>query len=372
MKKEILDGAIQLRRQLHADPELSLQEHQTKNRLIRFLREHTTFRIVDRGNWFYAVKQTDFASARVIAFRAEMDALPMEETLELPHQSRTPGVSHKCGHDGHMAALCGLALELEQHPAKNTVILIFQPGEETGQGALLCRELIREANISEIYAFHNLSGYPEGMVVFRSGITQPASEGIRIVLTGKPSHAAEPEQGRNPAGALAAIALFSQKLAAEEQEGMLLCTITGMQAGTGDFGISPGDGSICLTIRSDSESRMKELERRILEYAGEQAAQAGLSMEYRISDVFPETRNHLPCLEKVKQAAALAGIPVKEMEDLWRPSEDFGYYLKECPGAIFYIGNGGHYPAVHTDAYDFNDRILEPAVTVFRNLIDLM
>ena len=89
---------------------------------------------------------------------------------------------HKCGHDGHCAALCGLALELDAKETDSDIYLIFQPGEETGSGALFCRELIREEGITRIFAFHNLGGYPEGSVVYRRGLTQPASEGLRICL----------------------------------------------------------------------------------------------------------------------------------------------------------------------------------------------
>ena len=123
-----------------------------------------------------------------------MDALPIPETIDLPYGSQNEGVSHKCGHDGHCAALCGLALALDQMETTRDVYLIFQPGEEIGAGALVCRDLITEKGISEIYAFHNLGGYPEGSLVYREGLTQPASEGLRICLTGKTSHASAPER----------------------------------------------------------------------------------------------------------------------------------------------------------------------------------
>ena len=385
--KNILKSIIELRHTLHACPELSMKESRTKQIIEKFLRDNTSFEVVDCGNWFYAVKyayrqQAEMTSAGAetaampiaanaeadalpIAFRAELDALPMEEDLELPYASCNPGVSHKCGHDGHMAALCGLAMTLENRHLFRTVYLIFQPGEETGSGAIFCRDLLREKGISGIYAFHNLSGYPEGTMVYHPGVTQPASEGLRIRLTGKTSHAAEPEKGISPVHALVSIMLYAEKLAKDEQEDLLLCTVTGLQAGTGDFGISPGDGELCMTLRSDAESKMKALEHSILKYAENCAEKEGLKMEYQILDYFPETRNHPDCIEKVKQAAEMAEIPMTEMDSIWRPSEDFGYYLKEIPGAMFYIGNGADYPAVHTCAYDFNDRILEAAVDIF-------
>ena len=368
MDREILKKITTLRHVLHKHPELSMKEIQTKCELMRFLKENTSFELADQGSWFYAVKHAEKEPAEKIAFRADMDALPMEETITVPYSSQNPGISHKCGHDGHMAALCGLAMVLEQYDLSKTVYLIFQPAEEIGKGALLCKDLIRQKGISEIYAFHNLSGYPERTLIYYPGVTQPASEGIKIMLTGKASHAAEPEKGMNPAHALASIALYAENLTKWEQNDLLLCTITGIQMGKGDFGISPGYGELCMTLRSDAEPKMKTMEKSIIDYAVFQAKEAGLQMDYQICDYFPETRNHKECLEKVILAAELAGIPSVRMEAPWRPSEDFGYYLQECPGAMFYIGNGEQYPLVHTSEYDFNDRILEPAIEVLYRL----
>ena len=383
MDQEIVRKIISLRHLLHQHPELSMQEVQTKGILMEFLREHTSLELVDRGSWFYAVKRAERelaetgSAARMqaernlmekperIAFRADMDALPMEESIDLPYASQNPGVSHKCGHDGHMAALCGLAMELDRRNLAKTVYLIFQPGDEIGDGALICKDLLQEEGISEIYAFHNLSGYPEGTVLYHPDTTQPASAGLIIRLTGQTSHAAEPEKGNNPAPTIAAIILDAEDWTGREREHLLFCTVTGVRVGAGDFGISPGDGELRMTLRSDAEPKMKELEHHIVEFAGRRAGEVGLQMECEIRDYFPETRNHAECLEKVRRAASQAGVPFMKMDSLWRPSEDFGYYLKECPGALFYVGNGTDHPAVHTDAYDFNDEILEPAVDVF-------
>ena len=200
MDRENLKKIIELRHELHAHPELSLHEDWTKGRLMDFIRENTTLEVVDRGSWFYAFRSVEGTEA--VAFRADMDALPIDEGISLPYASRTPGVSHKCGHDGHCAALCGLALELDAMDIKRSVYLIFQHAEETGQGAQECASFLRERNISEIYAFHNWSGFPEGSIVIRSGLCQCASQGLTVKFTGQSSHASEPEKGRNPSFAV--------------------------------------------------------------------------------------------------------------------------------------------------------------------------
>jgi len=242
MKKENFQKITDLRHNLHMYPELSMQERETAERIKTFLRDNTHFRIVDRGDWFtdnggwfYAFKEGRKPGQK-IAFRADMDALPITEDDALSYHSRNAGVSHKCGHDGHCAALCGLALELDAKETDSDIYLIFQPGEETGSGALFCRELIREEGITRVFAFHNLGGYPEGSVVYRRGLTQPASEGLRICFEGKASHASAPEEGMNPSGVIARVILRAEELAGDQSDEMLLCTITGVSLGTGDFG----------------------------------------------------------------------------------------------------------------------------------------
>ena len=376
MKRKNLQKITDLRHELHMYPELSMQETETAARLRKFLEDNTGFQVVDRGNWFYAVRKVKGAKNK-IAFRADMDALPITEDHALSYHSRNEGVSHKCGHDGHCAALCGLALELDgkendaleldrkEKDTDSDIYLIFQPGEETGSGAVICRELIRQEGIAQIYAFHNLGGYPEGSIVYRSGLTQPASEGLRICFEGKTSHASAPEEGRNPSGAVARVILKAEELTRDQSDGMLLCTITGVSVGTGDFGISPGSGELSMTLRAEKETRMKEIEEQIIRFAQEEAARCQLQTSFSIHDYFPETRNNDQCLETVVTAATNLGIDVIQMENLWRASEDFGWYLKECPGAIVYIGSGENYPPLHSVGYDFNDRILATAVDLF-------
>lgn len=298
-----------------------------------------------------------------------MDALPIMEKDDLPYHSRNRGVSHKCGHDGHCAALCGLALELDQMETENDVYLIFQPGEETGRGALLCRDLLKKEGISEIFAFHNLGGFPENSMVFRDGLTQPASEGLEMHFSGKTSHASAPGEGINPAEVIAKTVLFARDLAGRVKEGMALCTVTGIGLGTGDFGISPGEGRLCLTLRAEYEAEMKRMEKDLLDYARGLSEPLGIHFSYAIRDYFPETRNDSRSLIRIREAAQKAGLQTIPMDRMWRASEDFGWYLKECPGAMVYIGNGEKYPALHTEEYDFNDRILETAVDLFLELV---
>ena len=349
-----LQQCTSLRRTLHKLAELSLHEEKTKECLQSFLRSETDFDVVDMGTWFYAVKAGN--SSRGIAFRAEMDALPIPE--------KESDVSHRCGHDGHMAAVCGIALAMKGIQPERTIYLVFQPAEEIGMGGAMCADYLKaHLDIQEIYACHNRSGFPENSVWCREGLTQPASEGLKICFTGKTSHASEPEKGKNPALAVSELVLFSA--GKNRREPLVLSTVTGIQNGEGDFGISPGRGELCMTLRAERESDLRTVEREILEQAEQLAHRDGLLCQTEICDPFPETVNDSMCAGKIRRAAEELNLQIAKEASFWRASEDFGYYTKQIPGAMFYVGNGVDYPALHTDQYEFNDRILETVVNVF-------
>ncbi len=194
MREENYQLIKALRRELHQHPELSHQEKWTKARLIEFLKEHTSLEIVEHDVWFYAIHREEGATEN-LAFRADIDALPIHESLDIPHCSTIPGVSHKCGHDGHAAAMCGLALEIEGVKTGKNIFLLFQHAEETGGGAIEAVGFIHENNIEEIFAYHNVPGFPLGQIIYKYGTSHYASRGMIIEMIGHPSHASTPEFG---------------------------------------------------------------------------------------------------------------------------------------------------------------------------------
>ena len=361
MNKDNLKKIIRLRHELHKNPELSGNESATKRLLMDFIESETRFAVVDCGKWFYASRYVE--GTKATAFRADMDALPMDESISIPHASTNPGVSHKCGHDGHCSALCGLALELDAVPLTRSVYLIFQHSEENGQGARECSGLLRERSISEIYAFHNWSGFPEKSIIVREGVCQCSSAGITLKFEGKASHASTPEKGINPAYAIAE--LVSE---IESMRDKVLCTIVNISVGGKNFGISPADGEISLTVRAEHEADMRSAYNKIINRAENLAQEHSLTLTKKTSDYFPETSSDRRCVERVRNAAKNLGLDVIDMAEAIRASEDFGIYTKMIHGAIFYIGNGVDYPDIHTSGYDFNDNILETAVDMFTEI----
>jgi amidohydrolase len=371
MEKKNFELAKQLRHELHAHPELSNHEVWTKNHLIEFLKKHTKLEIVDRGLWFYSVYKSEKGNKN-IAFRADFDALPIDENLNIPHNSKIKGVSHKCGHDGHSSTLAGFALEIDQKGSDKNIFFLFQHAEETGDGAKEAAVFIKENNIDEIFAYHNKSGMPFKSINIINGTTNFASKGMLIHMEGVPSHASEPERGRNPSFAIAKIIdAIPELTASEKNKGEVLCTIIQVDIGERAFGVNASKGDLLLTIRAMYEDEMMILQKNIEDIAKAQAKKYGLNLSFEFYDEFPETSNHKESSDKVRKAAIAKDLNLLEMKKSSRGSEDFGHFLKETKGAMCYIGNGEDYPNVHTYEYDFPDELIEIASDLFMGLVEL-
>lgn len=384
--KQIIEQIMELRKQLHRIPEHSMQEVKTKQMLMDFLKLHTALEIVDHGAWFYAVKRAydrvttendkTFDVSEVaaeipeqmteykppIAFRADMDAVCGKDGK--------PG--HFCGHDGHSSVLCGLGLYLDsgKEPLAQDVYLIFQPAEEIGKGAELCRSLIKEKHIGEIYGFHNIPGKPLGTVLVKDGTFACASTGLEIHMTGTPSHAAYPEAGRNPGYALARLLLQIEELTEHfnETRGFVRMTLIGMELGSKNYGVAASDGYLRLTVRSGGEQVFREYLAEIRKLAEVMAQKEALELSIKEIERFPSTDNHAEQVQKIRACAASHQIPYIELPEPMRWSEDFGWYLQETKGAFFGIGDGEDYAQLHTEHFEFPDAILETVVTMFAGL----
>jgi len=368
MDKKNLELAIDLRHRLHAHPELSGQETWTRHYLMEFLKKHTQLEIVDCGKWFYAHYSSNTENPS-IAFRADFDALPIDETISLPYGSCFPGISHKCGHDGHSATLCALALEIDRTGADRDIYFIFQHAEETGAGAIECAPLIDEEKISEIFAYHNMPGYPEGTVAVRKGTMNCASQGMIIHFKGAPAHASLPENGRNPALSIAdLIRLIPELTDAASYKGMVLATIVHVHLGEEAFGMAAGEGRLLLTCRAQYEKDLNALSEKLEKKAEEFAERDGLKVTISYKDIFPETVNDGAAVDKILKVCHQLDIPVEDMPDPQRGSEDMGHFLKRTSGAMFLMGIGNR-PPVHDEHYDFYDGIIEPVVEIFTALI---
>ncbi|MEO1049619.1 MAG: amidohydrolase [Bacteroidota bacterium] len=365
---------IEFRKELHKNPELSGKESGTAERVIAFIeRYHPDQILKGLGGDGVAVVYEGNEAGSTILIRCELDALPIQEINDFAYKSEIDGVSHKCGHDGHMAIVSGLAPLLHQKPLKKgRVILMFQPAEETGEGA---KRVIKDARFESIkpdYAFslHNLPKYPKGKVLFRSGTFNAASKGMKVLIKGRTAHAAEPENGLNPAIAVSHI--IQELLALPQKElfkDFVLITLTHVQIGEKAFGVSAGDAEILATLRAYRDDDMQMLSNEALKMIEENLKDTNLTSEVSWHEAFPASVNHKAETELIKKVAQKNGFGFEELKEPIRWSEDFAYFTAQAKGAMFGLGSGELTPHLHNPDYDFPDDIIETGITMFYDII---
>lgn len=357
MEKHIVDAVRALRAQLHDRAELSGQERATKAHLIDYLKQNTTLFIDDWGAWFCAVHQEPSAQ-ETIAFRADMDALPVGD-----------GASHLCGHDGHSAVLAGLGLLLEGAQLGKNVVMIFQHAEETGRGGVVCSQALKKYQISHVFAFHNIPGWPQGTVLLRRNTFACASMGMTLTFSGAPSHAAYPENGVNPGFAAARlIAALPELVRSAQGHGLTMATLIGAQIGAKAFGTAAGSAEVWLTLRAWNEADMKAMRQAIEQAACDTSQADGAVCTCTLCDVFPATVNDNATVAMLEQVCLKAGLDCIAVPEPFRWSEDFGYYGCDARAVMVGIGSGQSWPQLHTSNYDFNDDIISDALRLFFSL----
>lgn len=347
----ILKETRELRGRLHFCPELSGQERETQGILKEFLRANTSLEIVEEDGWFYAAHREGEDLPGVI-WRCDMDAIP-----------GTDGPYHGCGHDGHCALAAGLALMAEGKTLGRNLFFLFQPGEETGEGARRCLPLLEKEKAERIFGLHNIPGFEAGAVLCREGTFACASKGMTVRFTGRQSHAAYPELGINPA--FLAADLLRELPAFLEPSlygGLVMATVVQVAIGEKAFGVSAGEGELSLTLRAHRRQDLEALEERIRSYLLAEGEKRGIRCEFFFQDEFPHTASDSRLEEALEKAWSQAGLTVKELAEPMRWSEDFGWYLEKLPGVFFGVGAGEEHPGLHTPAYQFSDGILEPAL----------
>lgn len=366
-----MESLIRLRKELHKNPELSGKEIETSKRILAFLEKYKPDEILTEiGKTGIIAIYKGKNEGKTILFRCELDALPIQEINKFEHQSVQKGISHKCGHDGHMAILCGLATELSQNKLENgTVILLFQPSEENGKGAakVMKNQFFKTLKPDFVFALHNLPGYPKNQIVIKEDTFSCAVTSIKIVLEGKTAHAGEPENGINPAMAIASII---QQFNALNQPNMLdsdFALITPIYSSLGKkaYGVSAGHGEVHFTIRCQSNVKIKELKKLLETVVSKIVQQHQLSFSINWIEPFYANENNANAVKLITDAAKKLGFNIFEKEIPFRWGEDFGLFTTHYPGAMFGLGAGLETPDLHNPDYDFPDEIIPTSVKLF-------
>lgn len=359
------------RRKLHQRPEISNEEEVTAAEVVGFLADTGPDEVLSGlgGHGVAAVYESGKPGPTVLV-RSELDALPIQELSSVPHASLVPGKSHMCGHDGHMAILASLGRQLgRQRPARGRVVLMFQPAEETGNGAAGVVADARFSAIAPDYAFslHNFPGLPLGEVLVKSGVVNCASRGMRIVLEGKTAHSSMPETGVSPMMAVSELmpALPMLGAATFADDEFCMVTVTHALMGEAVFGIAPGSAEVWATLRTRRDDRMGALCAAAEELVARIAGRHGLSASHDYHEIFVASVNAPDAVEHLKTALDQEGVAHREEGLPMRGSEDFGIFGHKAPSAMFFLGAGERSPALHNPDYDFPDDLIPIGSRIF-------
>lgn len=370
-----MEELIELRHILHAHPELSGQEKLTNRILNEWVKQTQPDLLIERiGGYGLAAVYRGTENGQRILIRGDIDALHIPEPNDLLYRSQNQGVSHKCGHDGHATILCGLAQWLgEQRPDRGEVVLLFQPAEETGQGAqaILDDPLFEQIKPDVAYGLHNLPGYPKGQVMIRDGCFAAASFGLKLVFDGRTAHASQPETGHSPAELLALLIHQLEKKREQLKAVKPLTTfvITHAFLGEETFGVAPGHAELWLTLRSYDDHNLDLMASQIIELCCAKAKDHLFDFSFSEHEAFAATNSDPNCVNVIEQAAKNLELPLGRLEEPFRWSEDFGRFGSVCPIGFFGIGSGTEQPALHDPMFDFPDDIIEPAMCMFWEII---
>ena len=370
---DFLPEVIQFRRYLHQNPELSNHEKETSRFILEKIKSCNPDEIIQFDNYGLAVVYKGDKPGKRILIRGDMDALPIQEINEIEYKSKRDGISHKCGHDGHSAILYGLAKQYgTQRPEKGYAILLFQPAEETGDGArgILSDKRFKQLLPDFAVALHNLPGYAKHKIVYRHDVFTAAANSIIIKYYGKTSHAAEPELGQNPAMAMADVTKKFEDLCIPDTEDHNFQIITPIyyKLGEKSYGVSAGYGETHFTLRAWHNEVMQSLETKCESVAREIGERYGLKIEIEWTQSFFANENNDAVVEAIVKSAKNLQLEMEERITPFKWGEDFGLFTREHPGAMFGIGAGTLSPALHNPDYDFPDEILQTGIQMMSKI----
>ena len=361
---------IVLRREIHKHPEVSNAEYNTSERIINFIKKYNPDEIIKLGETGIAFAFNGKKKGKTVVFRSELDALPIQEKSGVEYTSINDHIAHSCGHDGHMAILSGLAQKIsENRPTKGRVILLFQPAEEVEQGArdVVENQKFKKLKPDYIFALHNVPGFEKHKIVLKKGSFASASKGMAFKLSGKTSHAAEPENGISPADAISQIIKKLHELGDNKElfKDFVLLTIIHIQLGEISFGTSPGYAELRITLRAFENEDMELLTDNCEKIIKKISKAEKLSCEISYSEAFPATVNNDACVGIVEQSAKQIDLDIQNIEKPFKWSEDFGYFTEKYDACYFGLGSGKDQPQLHNPDFDFPDDIIETGINLF-------
>lgn len=362
---DLLPDIVAWRRDLHAHPELMYDVHRTAALVAEKLRDFGCDEVVTGIGRTGVVavihgrRPANGQAVQSIGLRADMDALPIKEATGLPYASKTPGVMHACGHDGHTAMLLGAARYLaETRNFAGRAVVIFQPAEEGGGGAaeMIADGLIERFGIDQMYGMHNGPGMPLGTFALRPGAIMASTDSIDLHIEGVGGHAARPHNSIDPVQAGAQLVVALQAIVSRSVDPLESAVLSMCEFHAGSArNVIPQTAKLRGTVRTLSPQTRDLMEQRVRDVVAGVAQLTGTTIELTYDRGYPVVVNHDA---QTAHASAVAAEIVGEGRVLDMPplmsAEDFSYMLEARPGALIFIGNGNS-AGLHHPAYDFND-----------------
>jgi hippurate hydrolase len=379
------ESLMAIRRDLHAHPELCFKEVRTAQKVANLLTQWGIEIHQGLGTTGVVGVIRAGTSSRAIGLRADMDALPLQESNTFAHASVHPGQMHACGHDGHTAMLLAAAQHLAQHRHfDGTVYLLFQPAEEGGGGA---REMIKDGlferfPMQAVFGMHNWPGLEVGQFALSAGPVMASSNEFRITLKGKGSHAALPHNGIDPVLIAAQLVQAFQGIITRNKKPVDagVISVTMIHAGLAT-NVIPDSCELRGTVRTFSTQVLDMIESRMRKLTEHLCAAHEAQCDFHFNRNYPPTINHpeetLFVQEVIKE---MVGADRLQVQEPTMGAEDFSFMLQKVPGAYFFIGNGdgvhreiGHGGGpcmLHNPSYDFNDALLPLGGSLWVNLVE--
>lgn len=373
-----MDYLIQTRRALHEQPELSLEEHRTTQYIINEITSRNIEYFTPLSTGVIAIIRG--TSDETIAFRADIDALPIDEQNDINFKSKTPNVMHACGHDGHTTMLLALMQEVHQlstsRPLKHNIMFIFQPSEEANAGAhLLIQHFdFTPFNIKAIYGIHMMPDNPEGEMVFRSdAITASATE-YRFFVHGKSAHVANKEQGNAASNALMQILSQVSTLQQFHLPGLErnIVHIGKFNAGEA-INTVPSTAYLEGTIRTYQAKDLDTVKQQMQKIARGVSITTDCEVEVKFTEGYPPTVNDSTLEERVRQAISDAELKPVENTRPYLFGEDFSFYREIAPSYFVFLGcrneAKGFIHGLHHNQFNFDEAVLELGINYYLALI---
>lgn len=348
-RNELQEKLLSFFQDLHRHPELSGQEVRTTRRVKEALLA-AGIEVLDEGLATGLVARIRGGRpGPVVALRADMDALPLQEETDLPYASENPDVMHACGHDYHTTVMLGAALQLQTEAASlpGTALVIFQPSEEVDDGA--CR-ILRTGYVDQagaVFGIHSYPHFPSGKLGIKEGPVMAAVDRFDVRIIGRGAHAAHPHKGLDPIVILAAVIQSLQTLVSRRLDpfSSAVVTVGHVEAGTA-YNIIPNEARMEGTLRTLDEAERSMLRESFLRMVSGIAEAHGARAEIDWESGSPAVVNDAALCGLCRETAAACGFEVGRQEDTMG-AEDFSEYLQGRPGVFVRVGTGGDYPAHH-------------------------